>query len=110
MSVVQQFEYTWPDGMEQIQFLPWIATLTQEEQDEFAQAKTRQDAIKQQWVDDGLLSIIPEGYEWKDQETFDNGKPNDPVWLEYWGRWVSETQVQFSPNTINLGSIQWTPT
>ena len=96
MSVIQKFEYTWPEGVEQIQFHPWVATLTQAEQDEFAQALARQEALRQPFIDDGLLVMIPEGYEWKDQATLQNGKPTDPVWQTYWSRWVDPTGVQFS--------------
>jgi hypothetical protein len=96
MSVTQKFEYTWPEGAPELHFLDWIATLTQAEQDDFAQAKIRQEAHRQPFIDDGRLSIVEEGYAWKDQETADLGKPTDPVWIEYWSRWINETGVKFS--------------
>ena len=96
MSVIQKFEYTWPEGAPQLQFLDWIATLPQAQQDEFAQAKIRQEAHRQPFIDDGTLSIVPEGYEWKDRESIDIGKPTDSVWIAYWSRWINETGVKFS--------------
>jgi hypothetical protein len=96
MSVTQKFEYTWPEGAPELHFLDWIATLTQAEQDDFAQAKIRQEAHRQPFIDDGRLAIVEEGYAWKDQETADLGKPTDSVWIEYWSRWIDETGVKFS--------------
>ena len=100
MSVIQQFEYTWPEGTTPIDFHPWVATLTQAEQDEFAQALARQQAFRQQWIDDGSLTLVPDGYEWKDAESFAIGKENDPIWEKYWMRWQTETGVVFTINLI----------
>jgi len=100
MSVIQQFEYTWPEGTTPIDFHPWVATLTQAEQDEFAQALARQQAFRQQWIDDGSLTLVPDGYEWKDESTLSAGKPMDPTWQVYWKRWIDETGVQFSIITL----------
>jgi len=96
MSVTQQFEYTWPEGAIPLQFEPWVATLPQAEQDEFAQAQARQRALRQKLIDEGLLWQVPEGYVWKDKNTFDIGKPTDPTWQLYWTRWINETGVKFS--------------
>jgi hypothetical protein len=96
MSVTQQFEYIWPEGAMQLQVDQWVATLSQAEQDEFAQAWTRQRAFRQKVIDDGSLTLVSEGYEWKDKTTLDNGKPNDPTWLIYWNRWIKETGVIFT--------------
>ena len=101
MAILQQFEYTWPDGTTPITFTNWIATLTQAEKDEFAPALARQDAIRQQWIDNGLLELVDRvGYRWKDQDTFNIGKPVDPTWLTYWNRWQEETGVIFSYNVV----------
>jgi hypothetical protein len=100
MTVLQQFQYTWPEGTTPIQFNDWITTLPQADQDEFAQAVSRQQAIRQQYVDNGLLSVVPEGYEWKDQAAQINGKPNDPTWEIYWARWIRETGVTFSYTVV----------
>lgn len=100
MPAIQQFEYIWPDGVIPIQFHPWIATLTQAEQDEFAQALSRQHAYRQQAIDAGLLTLGVDGYEWKDKATLDNGKPTDPVWQIYWQRWINTTGVQFKVNIV----------
>ena len=96
MTVLQKFEYAWPEGAPQLHFLNWIATLPQAEQDEFAQAKIRQEAYRQVFIDNGTLTMVEGGYEWKDQESADIGKPTDSVWITYWSRWIKETGVQFS--------------
>jgi hypothetical protein len=100
MSVIQKFEYTWPSGAEQIQFHPWVATLTQAEQDEFAQALARQEAFRQQYIDDGSLTLVPDGYEWKDESALSAGKPMDATWQVYWQRWIDATGVQFSYSVL----------
>jgi hypothetical protein len=99
MTVLQKFQYTWPEGTTPIQFTNWITTLPQEDQDEFAQAMTRQESIRQTYIDNGLLSVVPEGYQWKDQAAL-NGIPNDPTWEIYWARWVKETGVMFSYTVV----------
>ena len=102
MPVTQEFEYTWPEGSTPIQFHTWIATLSQSEQDEFAQAFIRQRAYRQQAIDSGLMSLRFNGYEWKDKATLDRGKPTDPVWQAYWQRWIDTTGVQFIVNIVEV--------
>ena len=96
MSITQKFHYTWPEGAQQLQFEPWVATLLQAEQDEFAQAKIRQQAYRQPFIDDGRLTVMDNGYKWKDQETADLGKPTDTIWMKYWNRYINETGVAFT--------------
>ena len=101
MGVISKFVYTWPEGTTPIQFPSWIKTLAPAEQDEFAQAQSRQLAFRQQLIDDGLLTLVPEvGYEWKDKTTLDIGKPTDPTWQIYWDKWIKETGVIFSIEII----------
>jgi hypothetical protein len=96
MAVIQEFEYTWPDGSTPIQFHPWIETLPQAEQEEFAQALGRQQSIRDQWISNGLLEKTSTAYIWKDEQTFTTNKPTDPVWSKYWERWIKETGVKFN--------------
>ena len=98
MAVTQIFKYVWPEGTIPIEFPDWINTLTQAEQDEFAQALARQRAFRQKSIDDGLLELDPDtgGYIWKNEEAFKTNKPTDHTWLEYWNRWINTTGVQFS--------------
>ena len=100
MAVIQKFIYTWPEGTTPIHLAPWVATLTQAEQDEFIQAQERQKAFRQKLIDEELLELVDEGYQWKDKTTLDIGKPTDPIWLIYWNRWIRETGVIFSIEVI----------
>ena len=101
MAPIQKFIYTWPDGTTPIDFHAWVATLSKEEQDEFAQSLARQLAFRQQSIDDGLLALVPEvGYKWKDKDTMNIGKPTDPTWHRYWNRWQDETGVIFKIEII----------
>ena len=102
MSVTQTFKYIWPEGTTPIWHHDWIKTLTQAEQDEFAQALARQVAFRQKAIDDGSLDAvgIDGGYVWKDDDAFKTNKPNDQIWLVYWDRWIKETGVQFSYSVL----------
>lgn len=102
MTITQTFNYAWPEGTTPITFIDWIKTLTQEEQDEFAQALARQDALRQKAIDDGMLELDPngEGYVWKDYDTLTIGKPQDETWLVYWDKWKNATGVQFSYSVL----------
>jgi hypothetical protein len=96
MPILSKFVYTWPAGAEQIQLYPWIATLTQAEQDEFRQADIRQKEFRKVVVDQGNMQITNDGYVWKDKDSLNTGKPADPTWMIYWDRWIRETGVQFT--------------
>ena len=100
MPILQQFKYTWPPGAPQIKLYPWIATLSQEEQDEFRLADIRQKEFRQEVINQGQLIVNDTGYVWKDQDTLNTGKPTDPTWQIYWTRWIHETGVQFTIEQI----------
>lgn len=100
MPILSKFVYIWPPGAAQIQFYPWIATLTQAEQDEFRQADIRQKEFRKQVVDQGNLQVTNDGYVWKDENSLNISKPTDPTWIIYWDRWINETGVQFTIEQI----------
>ena len=98
--MTQKFIYTFPEGVTPIDFHAWVATLTPLEKDEFAQALARQQSFRNKWIDDGLLTMVESGYEWKDEATLKAGKPVDAVWQIYWNRWQVETGVVFTTELI----------
>jgi hypothetical protein len=100
MAIIQKFEYKWPTGTTPIEFYDWIATLTQEEQDEFRLADIRQKEFRKLVVDQGNLTVTDTGYVWKDQEALAVNKPHDPTWDLYWSRWQKETGVQFTIESV----------
>ena len=99
MAIVKRFEYIWPQEATPIELDIWGTTLSQAEQDEFAQALARQEAIKQKCIDDGVLVADTDSQEWKDQNSFMQNRLIDPVWQSYFERWINETGVQFSVTT-----------
>jgi hypothetical protein len=102
MTVTQIFIYTWPEGTTPIAFQDWIKTLTQAEQDEFAQSLARQLEFRQKCIDDGLLELANDAdrYVWKDEDAFKTNKPTDHIWSVYWEKWIKETGVQFSYDVL----------
>lgn len=104
MPIRQHWEFIWPSGI-QITFLQWIETLSNEEQEEFRAAKTRQHEHRQKVIDEGRMTMPPgqhQVYEWRDQAAREQGKPNDPVWLKYWERYLRETQTQWVSRDIEI--------
>jgi|688.fasta_scaffold627586_2 hypothetical protein len=100
MPILQQFKYTWTPGATQIKFYPWLATLSQEEQDEFRLADLRQKEFREEVINQGQLIVNDTGYIWKDQDALNTGEPTDPTWQIYWTRWINETGVQFTTEHI----------
>jgi len=97
MKILQKFEYTWPEGTEQIEMYDWLKTLPQAEQDEFAEGQRNGERLRQIAIDDGRLIVRDDGnYEWRDSAAFAVGKQNDFIWQKYWKRWQVETGVIFS--------------
>jgi hypothetical protein len=95
MAVSQRFVFEWPDGVTPVLFMNWIKLLSESEQDEFNQAKIRQEAHRQQAIDDQRMTMVKDAYVWKNQIESKKKKPSDPVWVEYFERYLQETQTQF---------------
>jgi hypothetical protein len=96
MTVVQKFEYDWPEGVTPIDFVSWTQTLSQEEQDEFSEARRRQESYRQEAIDAGRMQMIDGTYVWVDQTAAKLNKKSDPIWVRYWRRYLKETQTRFS--------------
>jgi hypothetical protein len=96
MPTVQRFVYEWPEGANPILFLDWIKLLSESEQEEFHKAKDRQEEFRQQAVDQGRLQeITGNHYTWKNKQEAEIDKATDPVWEQFWKRYLHETQTQF---------------
>ena len=72
-----------------------LLTLSTEEQEEFKLADQRQKSYRQKVVDAGAMEIVETGYVWVDQEAAEKNKPTDPVWHNYFNRWLKETNQTF---------------
>jgi hypothetical protein len=93
-------QITWPEGTTPIEFIDWLYTLPQAEQEEYSEAWIRQEELRigyfRTMKQDGSAMVLPSGeYAWKDEETFNN-RPVDPVIKNYWNRWETESGVQYS--------------
>jgi hypothetical protein len=93
MSLVQHFEFKSTDE-NALDLLPWIETLSAEEQQEFFEARARQLGNRQKAIDAGHLVVDMEAdtYTWTD-ETALEGKNHgaDTIWQSYFERWLKET-------------------
>jgi hypothetical protein len=97
MSVVQRLVFEWPEGVKPILFLDWIKLLPESEQEEFYQSKIRQENFRQQAVDQGRLQeITGNHYTWKNKQEAEINKETDPIWAQFWNRYLQETQTQFN--------------
>jgi hypothetical protein len=95
MSVVQRLVFEWPDDIQPILFLDWIKLLSESEQEEFYQAKERQEAHRQQAINDQRMEMSKGTYIWTNQEEANKNKPSDPTWVKYFQRYLRETNTQF---------------
>jgi len=93
MTIVQKFIWEYPDGI-QSTLDDWVLTLSEYEQKRFEEARKNTDIGRQQAIDEGRLILTDDGqYTWKDQEAFAQHKYQDPIWEEYFNRWLTETGI-----------------
>jgi hypothetical protein len=106
MAVAHQFNYSVPEGQTFIRFEDWVLTLSATEQAEFQASKQRQEAYRQEAIDRGDMirdfsGVDPTDptsqpvYVWRDEETARKGKPFDPIWKNFWNRYLEETGIEF---------------
>ena len=95
MPVKHEFKY----NNASIDLHQWINTLSISEQQTFKEAQDRQFATRQLHIDSGDLKVeIKDSiqyYVWKDEETERIGKKQDPIWMQYFNRYLSENNIQF---------------
>ena len=103
MAVVHEFKYTVaPDGV-WITLNDWIATLPEDQQTEFHSAEARQIAIRSQVIEQGTLALARSAtntrgtidYVWKDEAAAQQNKPRDPIWYQYFDRYLKENNITF---------------
>lgn len=89
-------EIVWGTTANVVQVNEWAATLTAEEQAEFAAALARQNANRKASIDAGHLTSYIHEIIWNANSasavTEIKSEP-DPVWFAYWERWQSETGI-----------------
>jgi hypothetical protein len=109
MAIRQEFVFTPPKGTEFIDFHTWAWDLPSDQLQEWLAAVDRQFAIRQKVIDQGALKVDtsnPElqAYIWQEDAIKDKPvygyKPADPVWIEYWNRYIQETGIKFEIKEI----------
>jgi hypothetical protein len=100
MAIRQTFKYTGPDGGPAITFQAWLNSIPEADQKEYWAAQARQSAIRQDYIDRGILILDnscpgQNAYVWRDVESAENNKPMDEVWGKYWRRYLTETGTVF---------------
>lgn len=109
MAIYQQFHYILSDGtiitdqtVVNKMNKNWVATLTPEEQEEHRQAVIRQEKLRQEKIDIGNLEVDNNGYIWKDAEALRINKPSDPVWDQYFARYLSDMKIECKIVNTNI--------
>lgn len=103
MPVENTFQYSTIDGQPVIDLHDWVATLDPMQQQEFREAESRQQALRQSVINQGHMYMDNNGsYIWKDWQAFKDNKPYDPIWLAYWKRWLDENSIFFNPSTKEI--------
>lgn len=94
MAKMQKFIWTYPSDIPST-LDDWVlSTLPEEDQIRFNQARKAMDEGRQRAIDEGrLVAINEEGYIWKDDEALEIHKYQDPIWKEYYDRWLLETGI-----------------
>ena len=107
VPVKQEFKFTPREGQELITLHQWVATLTENEQEEFRQAEQRQLEFRQKVVESNKLTVIknssddtvPDDYIWDDahveNKTKLEYKDHNDLWVSYWFRYLEETGITF---------------
>lgn len=95
MPVRHRFVYEWPTGVNPIRFDRWLMQLSQQEKQEFAQAKQQQILYRKQAIEQQQMVIDHGSYVWRDEESARKNKPTDDVWYRYFKRYLDETQTIF---------------
>lgn len=98
MKYVEHFCTTYRATGEPANQLDWIKTLPLSEQVEFSEADKRQKQYREEAVQLGLLIYDDKNsnYYWRDKEAHKINKQADPVWTEYWARWLEAEDIVFT--------------
>lgn len=97
MPTIQKFNFSWPEGVEPVNFRQWVNNLSPAERLEFDLAEERQQEIRKQKEDQGKLtvseSIESPAHIWADAESAAARTLSDPVWERYYKRYLDETKT-----------------
>lgn len=103
MPVHQTFRQYTQDGRPFIEFRTWLGSLPTEQQPAYEQALSRQQAHRQDAIDQGLLTLLPDqSYVWKDLDTMKKGKLQDEIWSQFHDRWAKENAIVSQDSTQEI--------
>ena len=102
MPVVEKFTYSWPEGVTPVTHFEWINRLSPEDRARYDAAAKRQHDHRAQAIAEGRMIMDADNhkYTWRDDATAKENKPTDPEWLEFWYRYLEETQTIFKTEWI----------
>ena len=101
MKKLQKFVWIYPNNV-MTTIEEWVnEKLTPEEQTEFYEAQKRNIQLREEAIAQGRMIETDEGYLWKNDEEYDKGKENEPVWQNYWYRWIKETGITLQIEKID---------
>ena len=102
MTIKWEFSHTNQDGSPAMTLIEWVSTLSELEQAEFNEARTRQSNFAQQLIDSGVLVIGQyDEFLWSvDPVTVD--KQFDPIWSQYRTRYIEENNIRFEINQTEV--------
>ena len=103
MPIVHEHHYTVADGSQWIALHDWVKTLPGDQQTEFYAAEARQRSFRSQAIVQGNLALSPNptntrgtiDYVWKDEAAAQQNKPRDPIWYQYFVRYLKENNITF---------------
>ena len=93
MPIKWEFEYSTTDGSPVVTISQWVHSLSTEDKKKWSDARIRQEAIREEKINDGSLQIGRNTYIWKDDTAELVNKKNDPVWDEIFARYKSECKI-----------------
>lgn len=93
MPIKWEFECSTTDGSPVVTLLEWVCSLSTEDKKKWSDARIRQEAIREEKINDGSLQVTEHGYIWKDEPAELVNKKNDPVWEEMFARYKSECNI-----------------
>ena len=100
MAIKETFTYTnYTVSIEE-----WVSTLSDTEQQEYAEARIRQTLFREQAIAEGIMKfdLGSDSYIWPDEQAITINKPTDQIWREYFERYLTETNTGFHRGTEKI--------
>ena len=96
MAFELKVSYEVPAGQKFVSLFVWARSLPIEEQKIYAEARARNEALRTEQIELGFIhdhDQIRKKVIWEDMAETSEIKNTDPIWLEYYQRWLRETNT-----------------